>query len=119
LLWEKAVDIDGNEYKVMDRVYSIYDHEIDKFRKWASDNGYIFKYEQSAKRERAFITPSGARNIDLKVELDRLSFENYPYIDTFKFLNKRGFLSNSENFEYHFISNQGDGSLHQHEPTEE
>ena len=43
LLWE----FDGN--KVMDRIYSVYDYEVLSFKKWATDNNYIYKKEQSSK----------------------------------------------------------------------
>lgn len=119
LLWESAQDENGNTYKVMDRIYSVYDHEVTSFKKWAVDNGYIYKYEQSAKSERLFVTPGGVKEILLKVKLDNWKLRKYPYIDTFKFLNfDDGILSNNDNFRYDFILVQNDGELERIEEPE-
>ncbi len=112
LLWESAKDELGNTYKVMDRVYSVYDHEVTTFKKWATDNGYIYKYEQSAKSERLFVTPDGVKELFLKIKLDNWKLRKYPYIDTFKYLNfDDGILSNNDRFRYDFILVQNDGEL--------
>lgn len=112
LLWESATDKEGNIYKVMDRIYSVYDHEINSFKKWASENGYIYKYEQSAKSERLFVTPDGVKDLRLKIQLENWRMKKYPYIDTFKFLNfNDGILSNTDKFNYDYVLVQNDGSL--------
>ena len=112
LLWESAKDELGNTYKVMDRIYSVYDHEVTTFKKWATDNGYIYKYEQSAKSERLFVTPDGVKELFLKIKLDNWKLRKYPYIDTFKYLNfDDGILSNNDRFRYDFILVQNDGEL--------
>jgi hypothetical protein len=116
LLWENATDVGGNTYKVMDRIYSVYDYEIASFKQWASDNGYIHKLEQSAKSELNFVTQNGVEQLELKVKLDKWRWLAYPYIDTFKFLDfDGGVLSNSERFYYDFILVQNDGSLERDE----
>jgi hypothetical protein len=104
----------------MDRIYSFYDHEVTSFKKWASENGYIFKYEQSAKSERLFITPDGVKDLQLKINLTKWKTGSYPYIDTFKFLNfEDGVLSNSSNFKYDYILVQNDGGLERYEEEPE
>jgi hypothetical protein len=119
LLWESAQDENGNTYKVMDRIYSVYEHEVTSFKKWAVENGYIYKYEQSAKSERLFVTPSGVKEILLKIKLDNWKLRKYPYIDTFKFLNfDDGVLSNNDRFRYDFILIQNDGELERMEEPE-
>lgn len=120
LLWEEAVTSTGEKYKVMDRIYSIYDHEVNTFKKWAEDNGYIFKYEQSARNERLFKTPDGLKDLQLKIKLDTWKVSKYPFIDTFKFIDFRnGVLSNSDNFYYDYVLVQNDGSLERDEPEPE
>lgn len=112
LLWDDVQDEQGNSYKVMDRIYSVYDYEVSSFKQWASDHGYIYKKEQSAKSERLFVTKNGLENLDLKIKLGKWQNTMYPYIDTFKFLNyRRGIISNSEYFPYDFVLVQNDGSL--------
>jgi hypothetical protein len=120
LLWEGVTDKNGNTYKVMDRIYSFYDHEVTSFKQWASENGYIFKYEQSAKSERLFTTPDGVKDLQLKINLNAWKTFSYPYIDTFKFLNfEDGVLSNSSNFKYDYILVQNDGGLERYEEEPE
>ena len=119
LLWESATDKEGNIYKVMDRIYSVYDHEINSFKKWASENGFIYKYEQSAKSERLFVTPDGVKDLRLKIQLENWRMKKYPYIDTFKFLNfNDGILSNTDRFNYDYVLVQNDGSLERLEDIE-
>ena len=120
LLWEGVTDKNGNTYKVMDRIYSFYDHEVTSFKQWASENGYIFKYEQSAKSERLFTTPDGVKDLQLKINLNTWKTLSYPYIDTFKFLNfEDGLLSNSSSFKYDYILVQNDGGLERYEEEPE
>jgi len=114
LLWESCQDRDGNTHKVMDRIYSIYDHDMIFFKNWALKNGYIHKYEQSARSENIFVTPQNPDpiRIDLTVKLDNHICDYYPYIDSFKFYSRKlGTLSNSEYFSYKYILVQNDGGL--------
>jgi len=114
LLWDDVKDNHGNSYKVMDRIYSVYDYEISSFKQWASDHGYIYKLEQSAKSELQFVTQNGVEVLHLKTNLVKWTGCLYPYVDTFKYLNyRKGILSNSENSNYDFILVQNDGSLEQ------
>ena len=116
LLWEEVYDQHGNKFKVMDRIYSVYDYEVLSFKKWATDNNYIYKKEQSSKRERLFVTPDGTTDLKLKVKLDKWKIDCYPYIDTFKFLNYgNGVLSNNDDCFFDFILIQNDGSLEREE----
>lgn len=116
LLWDNVTDKNGNVFKVMDRIYSVYDYEISSFKQWASDNGYIYKLEQSAKSELHFITENGVELLELSIKLDKWVDTKYPYIDTFKYLNYRGgVLSNSQNSNYDFILVQNDGTLEREE----
>jgi hypothetical protein len=96
----------------MDRIYTYYDHEVTSFKQWATENGYIFKHEQSAKSERLFTTPTGVKDLKLQIQLENWKMSTYPYIDTFKFLDfKKGLLSNSNLFNFDYVLIQNDGSL--------
>ena len=112
-----CVDLDGKPYKIMDRIYSVYDHDMVFFKSWAIKNVYLHKLEQSAKCERIFVGASGVCELFLTVALESVDFDYYPYIDTFKFFSrKKKSLSNSEKFSYKYILIQNHGSL---EPEEE
>lgn len=83
LLW----DFDGN--KVMDRIYTTNDMELPyHFKAWANKNEYIYKKEQKWNNTIQF--ESHGKRIDHKfgIKLENVEFERYPYIDTFKFLDK-------------------------------
>jgi hypothetical protein len=86
LLWDEVVDTNtGIKYKVMDRIYSIYDHDIYLFKSWAKENGYITKLEQSAKTELFFDINGTTQDLRLKIKLNNFNLDYYPYLDTFKF----------------------------------
>jgi hypothetical protein len=81
LLWE----FDDN--KIMDRIYTIDDDTYQfHFKKWADDNGYIYKREQKWNNSLFFETKGKTLYKELSVNLGRTNFQNYPYLDTFKFL---------------------------------
>jgi len=119
LLWEDCQSLDGKPYKVMDRIYSIYDHDMIFFKNWALKNGYIHKYEQSSRSENIFMTNDGSARIDLTINLENHEFDFYPYIDSFKYYSrKKGTLSNSPEFSYKYILVQNHGGLRPDDPQE-
>lgn len=112
LLWDDAKDLDGKIYKVMDRIYSVYDHDVILFKNWANENGYISKWTQSAKSEKTFDVGGVATTIDLIIKLENYQFRYYPYLDTFKYFNQwKGTISNSRKWSYDYILIQSNGSV--------
>ena len=111
ILWESGVfDENGKEWKVMDRVYSFFDHQVDILKKWADENGYIYKWRQDAKSELYFLVDGKKKRLNLSVKLEKNTFETYPYLDTFKFYNvKEGRFSNNDllYFDYILTSSRG------------
>lgn len=86
-----------DNYKIMDRIYTIADEEfLFQFKKWATDNGFLYKSEQNWYNTLNFenlSTPKKEIKIDIK--LNNSNFRRYPYVDTFKFLNiSDGLLTN-------------------------
>ena len=83
LLW----NFDGN--KVMDRIYTINDEELSyQFKKWANQNGYIYKFEQRWNNSISFETNGNKVDYLFAIQLKNYQFDRYPYMDTFKFLDK-------------------------------
>ena len=125
LLWEEVRDHSDKDvrYKFMDRIYSFYDHDVDFFKDWAKENGYITKWEQSAKSERDFDLGDRVHSrMSLYVRLDNTEQEHYPYLDTFKFykVDKNRFSnSDSFNFDYVLIQSNGATEREEEEPDEE
>lgn len=98
LLW----DFDTN--KIMDRIYTIADEEfLFQFKKWATDNGYLYKSEQNWYNTLFFENLSTEKKeLKLDIKLDNFQFRRYPYVDTFKFFNEEtGVLKNyMEGYEF-------------------
>jgi hypothetical protein len=125
LLWDGVRDHNDKDarYKFMDRIYSFYDHDVDFFKDWAKENGYIAKWEQSARSERDFDLGDGVRSrMSLYVKLENTEQDYYPYLDTFKFYNEdKKRFSNSDGFKFDYTLIQSNGALEreEEEPDEE
>jgi hypothetical protein len=115
LLWQDVMDNNGISYKVMDRVYSIYDHDVFLFKSWAKENGYISKLEQSARCENLFEINGIPVYINCFIKLPIHDMRYYPYLDTFKYYNpQNGQFSNSTDFKYTYKLTQSSGGLDMH-----
>lgn len=90
ILW----NVDGN--KIMDRIYTINDEELQQsFKKWATQNGYLYKSDQNWANTLSFENLSKEKKeINLKFDLKSKNFKYYPYMDTFKFLDINGVVYN-------------------------
>lgn len=128
LLWDKVFDRDGSEFKFMDRIYTMYDHDVNLFKNWAKENGFVHKMEQSARSERIVIKYVDGNpvpcNMQLYVTLENHRQNYYPYLDTFKFYDPtHGVFSNSdayrEGFILEYVLVQSNGDLVPPEPEDE
>ncbi len=122
LLWEGVKDHKDStkEYKFMDRIYYVYDHDINFFKDWAKENGYITKWEQSAKTELLFDIDGEVKRLQLYVNLDDSGLSYYPYLDTFKnFYVSKNRFSNSQNYNFDYVLVQSNGKVEREpEPDE-
>lgn len=82
LLWKS----DG--YNIMDKIYTIDDDKLQiEFKRWAKENNYYFKYRQSSSNTLFFSNKYENRvKLYIDIKLKNVEFNNYPYLDTFKFL---------------------------------
>ena len=123
LLWEDVRDHKDptKQYKFMDRIYYVYDHDINFFKDWAKENGYLCKWDQSAKTEMLFDEGTGEPvKKSLYVLLDKYSMSYYPYLDTFKNFNEdKGRFSNSQSYNYDFTLVQSNGAVEREPEPEE
>lgn len=112
LLWQNVEDLKGNNHKAMDRIYSIYEHDVYLFKSWAKENGYISKLEQSSKCENLFDLQGIPAKIDCFINLKNHDLVSYPYLDTFKYYNPvTGQFSNSPNFTHMYKLVQSSGCV--------
>lgn len=94
LLW--IADLDGKSKKIMDRIYTINDEKYSfYFKKWANDNGYVYKSSQTWYNTLFFESDNMKRSdLRLKVKLEQFDLDYFPYMDTFKFLDSSGYIYN-------------------------
>jgi len=95
LLWD--FQSGGKSWKVMDRIYTIKDEDYSHFfKKWAIQNGYIWKKFQNWGNTIQFIGKDGELGeLRLDIQLKNWKFKHYPYLDTFKwFDSEMGTLHN-------------------------
>ena len=122
LLWEGVKDHKDStkEYKFMDRIYYVYDHDVNFFKDWAKENGYISKWEQSAKTELLFDIDGDVKRLQLYVNLDHSGLSYFPYLDTFKnFYVSKSRFSNSQNYNFDYVLVQSNGQVEREPEPEE
>lgn len=121
LLWDEIKEFNSdNVYKFMDRIYTVYDHDVDIFKQWAKDNGYLTKWEQNAKSELYVDIDGNPERKHLYVILENHNLSYYPYLDTFKFYDTyKGRFSNSQNYNFDYVLVQSSGRVQREEEPEE
>jgi hypothetical protein len=79
-----------DSHKVMDRIYTSSDEDLlFFFKKWGSENGYVYKSEQNWSNTLFFEKLGGEKKeLKLCVKLTG-SYDRYPYMDTFKFIDRQ------------------------------
>ena len=85
-----------DEFKIMDRIYTTDDEEYQfHFKKWADDNEYWYKKEQRWNNSLFFESKGKTIYKEISFDLKYYKFVQYPYMDTFKFLDiSTGKISN-------------------------
>ena len=109
------------EYNFMDRIYYVYDHDINFMKDWAKDNGFISKWEQNAKSELFYDTwKDKPIKKYLYVTLENSQQDYYPYLDTFKFFNKdKKRFSNSDSYNFDYVLVHSNGLIEREEELDD
>ena len=83
-------------YKLMDRIYTINDEKYQfYFKQWATKSGYLFKTQQNWFNTKFFEKLGDKQQkLELSLILKNKSFDYFPYMDTFKFIDYEGVLYN-------------------------
>ncbi len=82
---------------LLDRIYTTKDFEVDLFKEWAGMNGIAFKTNQSsAPLEPINYNGQIISNPIIKVRVEDIEHNKYPYMDTLSFLWKKGYICNYE-----------------------
>lgn len=85
LLWK------FDSYKIMDRIYTVCDEDLSfYFKQWATQNGFLYKSEQNWYNTMQFEQVGQKRQeLKLEIQFDNLNYDYFPYMDTFKFLDRK------------------------------
>jgi hypothetical protein len=92
LLWTLS---DGKRY--MDRIYTINDSDVQLFKDYARENAWYVKSRNASSASPEAIAPSGEvvnlSGQQMTISIKPGEYNKYPYLDTFKFWDRRGTLS--------------------------
>jgi hypothetical protein len=118
LLWE----VDGG-LKIMDRIYTTNDSVYrGLFKDFALENGYLYRTEQSWNSSLWFMVDGKRQYLELSVKLDTTDVHNFPYLDTFKFVdlnNKIFYNYHPKNSERIVVMTSSSGSFHSGDSLEQ
>lgn len=102
----------GTKVKVMDRIYTVYDSDVNTFKKWADDNGYISKFEQNSKSKVFFSVNGENKFISLVFKAKMPYMDYYPYLDTFSYFRyDTGCFYNNCDIRHDYVLVQANGNL--------
>lgn len=110
----KSHDVEGVEY-FMDRQYTIKESDVEKFKNYAKDRGWAFKAYNNHHSCTTISFKDKIFNCDMQVQLAVKTYNNYPYMDTFRRYDpESGILynDNDEGSEYegqYILDNTGGG----------
>lgn len=90
LLWKLN---DGKMF--MDRIYTIYDSDVELFRQYAKESGWYYKKYNNSDESAPIISPDGLESTPSMVCQIREKLKNFPYLDTLKYYSPNtGLISN-------------------------
>jgi hypothetical protein len=96
LLWDLYKSEPMGIEKFMDRIYFIQEYDLDTFKRWAKENGYIYKEENNYRNLAGVVMPDSSI-IQAKMWVKCSGkYTKYPYLDTFRLYDpKTGILENN------------------------
>jgi hypothetical protein len=85
----RAILWDLDSIKLMDRIYTTNDEDLQfHFKKWGQKTDF-YKSEQNWSNTLYFEqVGQKKRELRIDIKLSNIRFDNYPYMDTFKFLDR-------------------------------
>lgn len=111
LLWQDAAT-SSSTVRVMDRIYTVHDSDVFKFKSWALENGYICKSEQNSKSWELFDVDGNILLLGVSVTLPFHTPALYPYMDTFQFYDRQsGVFHNNPASPHDYQLNNPEGYL--------
>lgn len=85
-------------YTFLDRIYTTHEKDINIFKRYADEKGWLYRDIQNYEFEDITILNKDIRMnfVDIEIKLNNFNFKQYPYIDTTPYLTKDGILTNSK-----------------------
>ncbi|HCQ17240.1 MAG TPA: hypothetical protein DIU20_13310 [Cryomorphaceae bacterium] len=71
---------------VMDRIYTVRDSDVEAFKDYARKQGWVHKAEQNCSSKNTFIDQGEKVYATAVVQLDYSAYDEYPYMDTFTYM---------------------------------
>ena len=94
--------------RFMDRIYCIKDSDIELFRQYAKENGIYYKKYNGSSDSGQAIAPDGTEtSLQLEVTLRKGYYDRYPYLDTLKYWDPSGRISNRKNSSSYTLEDTG------------
>lgn len=97
ILWDAIQISTGKDIKFMDRIYVNKSSDTEIFKQYAITNGFHYKEKQNYS-ETPLMFNNKVLSVEdslIKVYVDGKDYDYYPYVDTVKYYNYNGVLSNS------------------------
>jgi hypothetical protein len=94
----------------MDRIYTVNDSDVDLFKKFAVESGWWFKVSQNMDPDTQMSNGTESKKLTIIVNLDKSSFDRYPYIDTLCYLSASNDTLSNDADEYDFQLKNTNGS---------
>ncbi len=89
IVWKLDTSPCEAEY-FMDRIYFNHDYQVDTFREYAKENGWMYKKRMSYGYDEAVQFVYKEKDVfgEIRVKLEDGDFEEYPFLDTLPFLSR-------------------------------
>jgi hypothetical protein len=97
----------------MDRIYTNNDSDVSLFKQYAERNGWWFKTKQNSDVKFSVSNGKTQKNVEYVVSLNYANFDNYPYVDSLRYINiNDNLISNNPSLiDANYIMNDTDGCL--------
>jgi hypothetical protein len=106
LIWKLDKPIDGCEF-YMDRVYSMEDHQKNAFRDYAINNKWCYR---GTEHNHTIFGYKDLYKSELKVSIKNIKHEKYPYMDTFKSLDRKELSNKYDEKGFGILISRTDGT---------
>ena len=112
LVWKLSESPCDAKY-FMDRVYVASDSDVNKFKDYAEEQGWLYKYRMNSIEEESLLFVYNGTKVfgKISVQLQDSKFTNYPFVDTLSFLDKSNSIISNVGFKNGFLMGSTCGGI--------